>query len=599
MLGGMRGWLLCCWTILAPAWGLSAPTAQARYEREVSLTLIEREGWSLDLEPDGKRVRQVHTLRLPVFLAGEGAWLTGLNHLHVTTKPHIISRESRLSPQGRYTAESALETERNLRGTGLFTFVQVVAAQPRRQHDAPPVTSSDEVDVLIVTRELWSLRLESSFEYLGEGLNSLSLSLTERNLAGQRQQLSLQASLTPFTISTGLSWMDPRFGPDLSAGVNAGVIWGRESGAREGEYIGLSVARPLYHQDQPWALSVAAQGVQRLSRLTRGVEVLRDEPNEAGEAPLPIEWYARSYSLSLGATRQWSGHLQKRLGLTLGGGVTERTLPSTLSEERARVWRRDYLAPDRVQLGPTVSYRLYQRRFPALSHLSRYGLSEDLQLGGSVSGSLGVSIWGDLATLPAVQGQWTARWGGEGARAGFWRLSVSGQLRGQPRDIEPQGGWEWVNRGIGAQFVGASPQLPTVGGRFVWSGVLGGLWGDINNSVVSLGGSQGLRGYPAQALFAQSAHQGRVNVEYRSAPWAWRFLHLGGAVFYDAGFVGRTAEDAQAGQATGLGLRLLFPQLNRSVFRLDIASPIGDLGSPQVSFTSSQAFAVMPWEVIL
>ena len=306
--------------ILTPVCGAPAPAVQSRYEREVSLALIEREGWTLDPEPNGKRVRQVHTLRLPVFLDGEGSWLTSLNLLHVTTKPHVISRESRLSSQALFTPEGALETERNLRGTGLFTFVQVFAAQPKRTQEALPATPSDEVDVLIVTRELWSLRLESSFEYLGEGLNSLSLSLTERNLAGQRQLLSAQASLTPFTVSTGLSWMNPRFGPDLSAGVNAGLIWGRASGAREGEYLSLSIARPLYHQDQPWALSASAQAVQRLSRLTRGVEVVRDEPTEAGEVPLPIQWYARSYSLSLGATRQWSGPLQHRLGLTLGGG---------------------------------------------------------------------------------------------------------------------------------------------------------------------------------------------------------------------------------------------------------------------------------------
>lgn len=584
-----------------------AENPHKRYEKEISLKALEQHGWILDEQPEHKKIRSIHTLRLPVFIDKEGGILATLNYVHVTTRSKIILRESRLNEGSTYRASDALETERNLRATGLFTFVQIFAVQPKTlesTQSAQTIVSSeiqnhDKIDLVIITRDLWSLRLESSFEYIGEGINSLNLSLTERNLMGQRQSLSVQTSLSPFSVSTGISLADPRFGPDLSAGFSAGFIWGKQSGAREGKYAGLNLGRPLYHQDQTWSLTASAQAIERLSRLTKGSEVLVDEPVLPGEMARPIEWETKSYSFSIGTTRQWSGSVQQRVAVSLGGDITERVLPNTLSKERAERWRQAYLAPDRTQFGPSITYRAYTRKFTALSHVSTFGLSEDLQLGGSFSSSLGLSFLGDQAVFPGLQGLWTETWGGKGSHAGFWRLSLGGGIRIQPPQVSSFQTWSWVNRSMQVQFIGTTPLWSWLHGRMVWSSYFGGLWEDINRSVVSLGGSQALRGYAAQALYAQSAHIARINLEYRSAPLAWHFVHLGWALFYDAGAVGRDQNDLQAGQSTGIGLRLLFPQLNRSVFRFDLASPIHAMDQPQFSVTSSQAFAIMPWEVIL
>jgi hypothetical protein len=458
---------------------------------------------------------------------------------------------------------------------------------------------SEPIDVVIITRDLWSLRLESAFEVLDGQLNSLALNLTERNVAGQRQALSLRTSLSPFVASASLLAASPRFGPDLSGGVEAGLLWGRQSGVREGHFITFSLGRPLYNLDQRWSLSASVEILDRLARLTQGALLVYDEPSDPSETPRPIEWSYQRYAFSFGGSRQWSGALQRRLSLSLGGSVSERALPSDLSAERAALWRARYINPSRAQLGPSVSYSVYERRFVALSDVSTYGLSEDLNVGLSASSSLSLSALGDRALTPALSLSYTGLLGEHrsGPHAGFWRVGLSSSARLQEaKQAEEQG---WVNKAVSARLSGSTPQLKAIGGRFVWSAYLNALWSDAFRSVVSLGGDSGLRGYPAQALYQLGGHLTRLNLEHRTSPLVWSFVHLGGALFYDAGAVSQDLNSllSRHHQSAGVGVRLLMPQLNRSVFRLDLAAPLNEPGwRVSLSVTSSQAFALMPWE---
>ena len=127
-------------------------------------------------------------------------------------------------------------------------------------------------------------------------------------------------------------------------------------------------------------------------------------------------------------------------------------------------------------------------------------------------------------------------------------------------------------------------------------------WRDVSNSVVTLGGDAGLRGYPNGAFRVIGGGVSRNNFEYRSPPLRWSFIHLGVATFYEGGSVYEKLSDYEWKHSVGGGLRLLFPQLNRSVFRIDIAKPLspypdGQASPPLVlSIGSAQGFWLMPWE---
>jgi outer membrane protein assembly factor BamA len=123
---------------------------------------------------------------------------------------------------------------------------------------------------------------------------------------------------------------------------------------------------------------------------------------------------------------------------------------------------------------------------------------------------------------------------------------------------------------------------------------------DTQNTFVDLGGDTGLRGYPSGAYYGFGANSVVGNLEYRTKPWELRSVHLGGVAFYDAGSVYRSLTRARLHHALGAGLRVLFPQLNRQVFRVDWGVPLDARGfAVTLSYGSSQSVALTPDEDLL
>ena len=110
--------------------------------------------------------------------------------------------------------------------------------------------------------------------------------------------------------------------------------------------------------------------------------------------------------------------------------------------------------------------------------------------------------------------------------------------------------------------------------------------------LVSLGGDNSLRGYPAD--FRLGTRLVNVNVEVRSRPLVWRTLHLGLALFYDGGdaWMHEQGEPMQYHHSVGIGLRGLFPQFDKGVVRLDLGFPLDRVPDPysMVTFSYLQAF---------
>jgi hypothetical protein len=92
------------------------------------------------------------------------------------------------------------------------------------------------------------------------------------------------------------------------------------------------------------------------------------------------------------------------------------------------------------------------------------------------------------------------------------------------------------------------------------------------NRLSSLGGSTRLRGYPTQALLGKDFVT--ANLEYRTRPIEILACQLGGALFFDAGDAFDGWGDFRPKQSVGFGLRILFPQLDRTVMRADWGFPV-------------------------
>jgi hypothetical protein len=116
---------------------------------------------------------------------------------------------------------------------------------------------------------------------------------------------------------------------------------------------------------------------------------------------------------------------------------------------------------------------------------------------------------------------------------------------------------------------------------------------DSSRTQVTLGADNGLRGYTTGAFRVIGGSRLRGNLEYRTLPLVIASVHFGGVLFYDAGSVYRALADARFHHAAGFGLRLLFPQLNRTPFRADLGIPLDQSGfALMLSYGTEQAVPI-------
>jgi hypothetical protein len=87
-----------------------------------------------------------------------------------------------------------------------------------------------------------------------------------------------------------------------------------------------------------------------------------------------------------------------------------------------------------------------------------------------------------------------------------------------------------------------------------------------------LGGGDRLRGYPTNFFVGPSVMS--YNVELRTRPVELFSMELAGVAFYDVGDAFSAWSNFVPYQSVGVGIRTLFPWLDRTVFQADIGFPI-------------------------
>jgi hypothetical protein len=147
--------------------------------------------------PWGKTIGQIIILNEPVF--AEKNWLRFFNLFHVTTRTQSLRNELTISEGEEWDDERILETQRRLKDP-LYTTIVVVL----------PVKSAvpGQVDVLVVTRDVWSLRLNTKYTLQEGTLTDLIVSLSENNFLGRRKTLALGVTMDQGALAVGPLYID-------------------------------------------------------------------------------------------------------------------------------------------------------------------------------------------------------------------------------------------------------------------------------------------------------------------------------------------------------------------------------------------------------
>jgi hypothetical protein len=526
----------------------TAALAEDRYEQrleERALALLGRQRASA---PEGRVIGRVFIVSEDIVGPGD-PYPRVLNAVHVTTRESVVRRELLFAEGEPYRADLAEETARNLRGLSIIALARVVPLESE---------AAGAVDVLVATKDLWSIRFNSSFNLAGQLLQYLRLRPTEQNLLGLDKQLSGDLELRLDTIALGAEYVDRRLlGSRLYLQQRASVVLGRDSLGAEGTVGTFRLGRPFFSLATERAFEVEALWRVRPERVFQGAAV--HELVGADGTTAPHAYHVRELSISAWDMHAGPGAFRVELGGGGGGYTHSYRPPSGLSPAEEQILREQALPRSEDAGWVGARLRAFTTDYRVLRDVETFALPEDVQVGLLVRGELRLA-----ASRPGFIELWSSGRYRYLAGDALLTASAAGSLRWQlGGDLD-----EVVNRRAAAELSVVSPWVGI--GRFVARGNFQLRAADLDKAVLFLGGGNGLRGLAPEAL--QGTRVLLLNLEYRTRPVEIATLHVGGVFFWDGGSAWGGANSPLPQplvQTVGLGLRALFPQFDVEPVRID------------------------------
>lgn len=529
------------------------------YEVETIEIVLAQSGGTVEPAPEGKTIESIEVWPLDVLEPRDPLPRWGidfLNWFHVTSRPFTVRREVLFGVGEPYRHELAAETERNLRSIRQFSLALVVPLRGK---------SPDTVRVIVITKDIWSLRMNTSFRIAGGELERLLLQPSEENLFGTHHSASGQFILEPDAYSLGGRYSIPRIADSRIEGVaSVNVILNRDSGQAEGSFGSLSYGQPLYSKDAEWAWGGVFAWRQEVTRRHIGIQLAAYDAEVTPDVDLiPYVYDSDLVSGSYEVTRSF-GRLFKN-DVTVGAEAARYVYraPDLTGFDPAAVaeFQREVVPVSDTRIYPFIRYETYTTRYAQLLDVDTLALQEDYHLGHNFI----------LKLYPVTRALNSTRdFMGVFASASYTVLLGNGLARAlveSTTEIEEE------------RLADASVLL---GGRVVSpSFVIGRLVVDLQyldryrnylNEQTSLGGDTRLRGYPTESFIGEDYVVG--NLEFRSSPLSLWTVQVAGTAFFDAGDAFDGPSDLDTKQSTGIGLRVLFPQLDRTVLRADWGLPL-------------------------
>lgn len=585
-------------------------------ERATVLRGIAARGHEVEPSPWGKRIAKVHVYNEDVF-AEKSRILRFFNLFHVTTKDYAIRQELVIGAGEVWDQERIEETARRLRDPLWSSVVTVL-----------PVKSSEPgaVDMFVITRDVWSLRLNTKYTYQEGKLTDLTLALSENNFFGTRTVVAAAVDMDQASIAMGPLFIDKNLlGQKVELRARLDTIVNREElldgdWKTEGSQSAVAVSKPLWSLASKWGTGLSFSHRYAIDRrfLSTAIRPLRcpvdgsdcaifptrmpDEPLEFDPATTPAdelfgwEYRMRRWSAGTFAVRQLGG-TQHKHQIQLSQSVSSirpelRDFPGNPAQ--ADAFRRAALPRSELTSEVGIAYGFFTPRYRTLRNVQSYELAEDVRFGPDfdVFYGVGLEAIGSDANYQRASASfgYTFPW----CRDGFIRPSIGYSGRYQ-RDLRDDTSFVDQTASLTARFV--SPTYWYA--RIVAQLQLATRWNKSQPTFFFLGSDDGLRGYSINEFAGERLVRG--NLEVRSIPTPFWFMRAGGVLFYDAGAVPQTfrqLRDDVGGvfhHDVGVGLRFLIPQSNRELFRFDVAFPLNDgertaAGSPKFAASFEQAF---------
>jgi len=456
------------------------------------------------------------------------------NKLHIQTRRSVIRHQLLFRTGDRYSRHAVEESARILRADSYFYDASIV---PVRYHDG-------KVDVLVTTRDVWTLDPEFNFRRSG-GTNSTGLFLQELNLLGTGSavtvghQRAIDRSESDFSFSNAHA-----FGTWTAVNVSYATL-------SDGALRMAIINSPFYSLNTHYAGGVAATGNDHVDYLYDRGRIIDEFHDHARYAEAYAGWSA---GLRDGWVSRWSA------GLT----YDERHFDTLTSWTGATV-----LPQDRKFVYPWIRFDLVQDRYIKLENRDQIGRTEDFYLGTNITLRLGWadSAWGSSRSALLFQAA-----ASQGATlSDSATLLLTSVFTGRVEDGT-------LHNGVLDSAIRYYLQESRRWLFFAAVRAANGWRLDVENQIL-LGGDNGLRGYPLR--YQDGSGRGLFTVEerYFSDLYVFRLFRAGAAVFADVGRTWGTAPLAapSLGVLKDVGFGLRFGNARSgfgNVAHVDVAFPL-------------------------
>ncbi|MCB1645067.1 MAG: hypothetical protein KDI36_06420 [Pseudomonadales bacterium] len=501
---------------------------------------VDRWGERALVLPDGegRKVSKIYINSLPVFDTTDpkesNALYRWINRIHIGTRTHVISDLLLFHEGERVDNQLIQETERLLRDQKFLADAEIRVVNE----------CGDDVELEVVTREVWTLTPEVSFKTSG-GDNASSIALGDSNFLGTGKNLKFSFKKDSERDIFFVHYKDTNvFGEHY-------LLRTHYEDNSDGYHYLAQFGKPFYAMDvrQSWLVS-AEKNARSISFY------------DYGDTVSSIKEDSQNYSVYYGVSDGLvDGHAERWL---FGVAYNDRQFRPDPGEPLPPV-----VTSDITLFYPFIEYQNIEDQYKVGFNINQIQRLEDIYTGESLRSRFGIST--EDATRLVFEGEW---------RDTF--LSRRKQLL--QANVTWSGNWNFDANELEETFVvgrldyhrGQTDNRSLV---LSMSGQL--LEKPFPHQQLLLGGSNGLRGYDSRYLSGDAALL--LSAEERLfTDWEpFGLFNVGFAAFAD---VGRTWNRQNLPVAeedwkfdVGFGLRLIPSKADKGqVIHIDVAFPVGD-----------------------
>ncbi|HOY22564.1 MAG TPA: BamA/TamA family outer membrane protein [Cellvibrio sp.] len=484
---------------------------------------------------EGKTIRNIRFQQMTIFDPNNpdenNKLYLLLNKLHVKTRTKVVASQLLFKVGDKVNHKRLEETARNLRTRKYLTNAYVL----------PEKVCGDAVDVVVITQDAWAIEPQVSFSHKSSD-SQTGFAISDANVFGTGNSFKVGYNESELRSAVSYELSNPYF---LNKQIAVRVVYQDTSDGRNSL---VSVARPFYSLDSPWASGLQISDLSQVEEVRSRGEVINTFSHQAINNEI---YYGKATDINEDFTQRW----------LVGFTHEEDTFEADIDTLQP-IPQRD------KAVYPWVEYQYLQNKYGVFKNLNQIQRPEDIAIGQTMSFRFGFA--GTAFGNQDDVFRYIARYSNIIDFSDRHLLEIEMGLDGRqhlkfdeldPNIFTSSVAYHYLqdekNRWYARFEFGAGESLPQY-------------------KQLTVGDITGLRGYPTDYLRGDRRYVITLERRYFSDVHIFNLMRVGGVVFFDAGKAWGLPSEPKAPLLSnvGIGLRLSSTKVRiGNIIHVDVAMP--------------------------